>query len=122
MKTKLSIWCMCVGTYLGPAHLCSLASGTISGNLKGFRLFDSVSHLIEFLSPPPHTHTHTSMYLKPSPNSSTKFSKLHLLFSYGYLLLFTSAAGWNLSEDSYDRCLSACITVSFIVSFIDSCQ
>ena len=37
---------------LGPAHVCSLVGGLVSGNTKESRLVDSVGFLIESLSPP----------------------------------------------------------------------
>jgi hypothetical protein len=43
----------------------------------------------------------------PPPHSSTSLPKLCLLFGYGSLHLFPSAAGWSLSGDSYARLLSA---------------
>jgi hypothetical protein len=45
-----------------------------------------------------------------SPNSSTRFTELYLMFGYGSLHLFPLAAGWYLSVDSYARFLSASIT------------
>jgi hypothetical protein len=51
----------------------------------------------------------------PSPNSSIRVSELCPMLGWQSLHLFQSAAGWSLSEDSYARLLSACITVPLIV-------
>jgi hypothetical protein len=54
-------------------------------------------------------------------NFSTRLPELHLMFGCGSLHLFTLAARWSLSEDSYARLLSVTITVSLIASGIGSC-
>ena len=52
-----------------------------------------VGHPVGFLSP-----SGPSIF---PPNSSIRVPDLHSMFDCVYLQLFQSAAGWNLSEDSY---------------------
>jgi hypothetical protein len=73
---------------LGPAHAHSLVGGSVSGNPQGNRLVDFVGLPVEFLS-------------------SSSFSILPSLSQDSKLHLFPLAAGWNFSEDSYARVLSA---------------
>ena len=102
---------ICAGV-LGPAHTHSLAGGSVFGRPQGSSLIDScffcgISVLFRSLS--------------SSPNSSTRFPELDLVFDYWPLCLFPLATGWSLSENSYARYLSASITLSLIVSGIGSC-
>jgi hypothetical protein len=94
------------GLYL--FHACSLVVQSL-GASKGAWLVDFVGLSVEFLSPlSPFTLT------LPLPQDC----ELHLMFES--LLLFWSAAGWRLSDDSYFWVLPASITVTFLVSVIGS--
>jgi hypothetical protein len=72
------------GQGLGPAHACSLISGSVSESLQGSRLVDSVGLSVEFYPLLGHN---------PSSYSSIRVPKLHLLFGCGSLHLFPMAAG-----------------------------
>jgi len=87
-----SILCKLLGLSL--VYVCSLVGCSIYGNSQKCR---SVGPPVGFPSP--------SQY--SIPNSSIRILKLHSMFGYKYLVLFQSAAGWSLSEDSYARLLSA---------------
>ena len=75
-------------------HDCLLVVQTM-GVAKGSKLVESFGLLVALLN----------LYL----NSSTKIPKLYTMFACGSLHLFQSAAGCSLSENSFDRLLSAII-------------
>ena len=125
---------------LGPIHACSLVGGPESASSHEHGLFDSLSLRVQLTRcyPPffhktaqaPELNTIDSVGSYPMQvpqsfpyNSSTKFFKIHPLFSCGFLPLFQSAAGWSTSEDSYSRLPPVCKSnrVSLIVSGIGSC-
>ena len=83
-----------------------LVGGSVSGSPQGSRLVDSVGLPVEFIS------------LKFSQSFPQLIPELHPMFSYGSLHLFQSAVGWNFSEDSYARLLSASITEYQVGPFI----
>jgi hypothetical protein len=97
---------------LGTGPACSLVGGQSLWAPIGSWLVYSVGFLLVSLTP-------LACSILPLPHSSTWLPRLCLLFGCGSLHLFPSAAGWNLSGDSYVRLLSASITVS-IVSGIGS--
>ena len=85
---------------------------SVFGNPRKSRLVGHVDFSVEFL-----------FLLGPSvyPTPSTRLSELRLMFGYASLYLSQSAVGWSLSEDSYARVLSACLTeLSLIGSGIGS--
>ena len=96
MKTKLYICYICAGG-LNPTLICSSVDRSVSENLQGSRVADCWSSFGIFIP---------SKFLNSSPNSSTRFPKLGIVFGCGSLHLFQSASGWSLSEDSYARLLS----------------
>jgi len=77
MKTKLDICYTSTGD-LGPAPVCSLVGGSMSGSLQGFRLVDYWSSGGVPIA---------SGFLKPFPNSSIRLFEVHLMFGYGSLHL-----------------------------------
>ena len=85
MKTKLHS-CYIWAEGQGLPHACSLVGGLVSPRSYGSRLVDSV----DFLVVPRPLLLLQSL---PNPLSSAEFSKLHLMFGYGSMLLFSSAAG-----------------------------
>ena len=81
MKTKLQI------CYIRQPHSCSLLGGSVS--VSSYGIFD------------------LSGSFNPSCLSSTRFPELQLMFGCGSLHLLASVAEWRLSDDSYERVLSA---------------
>jgi hypothetical protein len=97
MKIKLNICYICAGVQ--PMYALWLAVQSL-GAPKGpgyliLLVFCGVPVL--FLS------------LNPSPNSSIRLPKLHLMFGCESLYLFPLAAGWSLSNGSYAGLLSGSI-------------
>jgi hypothetical protein len=101
MKTKLHICYLCVGRPRSSPCVCSLVGGLVSESPQRSRLVDSIGLPVEFLSLRGHN---------PSSCSSIRVTNLHALFGCGFIHLSESAAGWNLSEDSHARLLSASTT------------
>ena len=61
------------------------------------------------------------MSLSPSPNSSIKLPNFHLMFIYGSLFLFSLAARWSLSDESYTILLTP-DRLPLIILGIGSCR
>jgi hypothetical protein len=97
MKTKLHICYICVGG-LGPAHVCSLVAGSVSGEPPRVHVSCPVGLPVEF------RFLSGSSFLPP--NSFTRLPELCLNFGCGSLHLFLLAAGWNFPEDSSALLLS----------------
>ena len=100
-KTKLHICYICAGG-LRPAHVCSLVVCSDSGDTQVSRLLDS----IDFSYGVPIMFESTVL-VSTLPQD---FQSSCLMFGFGSLYLFQSAAGWRLSEDSYAMPLPTCIT------------
>lgn len=95
MKTKWHTPYICVGV-LGLSHACSLVGVSVS--VSPYGLFDSIGFLMISL---------TSCFLQYLFFLFHKIPWLNLMLGYGSLHLFSLAADWSLSVDSYARFLFA---------------
>jgi hypothetical protein len=100
-ETKLHIYYI-YAEGLGIVHVCSLDGGSVSVSSQRSMIVDFAGLLVESLSSSVPSILLPTL-LQDSPST-------HLMFGYGSLHLFQSAAGWRSSEGNYASLLSASIT------------